>query len=213
MGNHGMFVGCWDWMLCIFLVLPKFYPFYIQFLVVWMIGCISFLPFLYSCRCYDLNERKVKKSITHLFIHSSLNYPGHLFDPLPEPKKMSLKVFDCHLFFTEPLTKFYGFPDFHGSFLRYTLRKLTWNLKILPWKRKNIYEPSIFWVPCWFPVGVHRIILIKKNGTFRCHEAKISMVEPFGHEALANRRSVMCERPDWWAAQLGNSWDILNLGL
>ena len=53
----------------------------------------------------------------------------------------------------------------------------------------------------------------KKNGTFRCHEAKISMVEPFGHEALANRRSVMCERPDWWAAELGNSWDILNLGL
>ena len=79
--------GGWDWMLCIFLVLPKFYPFYIQFLVVWMIGCVSFLPFLYSCRCYDLNERKDKKSITHPFIHSSLNYPGHLFDPLPEPKK------------------------------------------------------------------------------------------------------------------------------
>ena len=116
-GNHGMFVeveiGCY-----VFLVFTKFYPFYIQFLVVWMIGCISFLPFLYSCRCYDLNERKDKKSITHLFSHSSLNYPGHLFDPLPEPKKMSLG-FDCHLFFTERLTKFYGFPDFHGSFLRY----------------------------------------------------------------------------------------------
>ena len=27
-------------------------------------------------------------------------------------------------------------------------QKPTWNLKIPPWKRRNIYKPPIFWVPC-----------------------------------------------------------------
>ena len=35
------------------------------------------------------------------------------------------------------------------------LRKLTWNLKMPPWKRKHIYKPPIFWVPYYFRVCIY----------------------------------------------------------
>ena len=31
---------------------------------------------------------------------------------------------------------------------KYIPPKLTWNLKMHPWKRKHIYKLPIFWVPC-----------------------------------------------------------------
>ena len=64
-------------------------------------------------------------------------------------------------------------------------RKLTWNLKKAPWKRRNIYKPPIVLVPCW--LGVVSV----------CHHYVIRVYPEKMSDSCWRKRSKFIRRIKW----------------